>query len=216
MTRSIATNLKINLGAMVCACLALTTALAVSVNLNVDENFPPGPTPHVLGNVNPPEPGGADNDAAYINGMIGLPLGGSTTVGGNTVYRSGNFFGSLPIAITAGDMSGDTSSLVLPTGFEYLVGEYDSGGLEVWAIGSISAGSTIDIQESAFGSNNDDFDLSEWWLFNSQTNGEIPDGGSTAMLFGCGFLGICLIRSYLSRHGRARTGHAAEDETHRR
>jgi hypothetical protein len=44
-------NFKIGLGAMACACLALASARATTIDLMVDPNFPPGTTPYVLGNV---------------------------------------------------------------------------------------------------------------------------------------------------------------------
>jgi hypothetical protein len=205
ITKSITTSLNINLGiACGCACLALTSARAVPIVLTVDPNFPPGTTPYVLGNVNPPEPASPADDVKYINAIIPLALGGSTTVavpGGkfDTVYRSENSFGSLPTATTVGDMSGDTTDISLTTGFEYLVGKYDgpNGGLEVWDIASIAAGSTIDIPEDAFGRDDDQYGLSGWWLFTPST-GEVPDGGSTAMLLGLGFLGLGLLGRYFS------------------
>ena len=206
MTSSITTSLKINLGVMVFVCLALglTNVRAVTISLMVDPNFPPGTTPYVLGNVNPPEPASPADDVKYINAIIPLPLGGSTSVsvpGGkfDTVYRSHNSFSPLPTATTVGDMLGDTTMISLTTGFEYLAGKYDgpNGGLEVWDIASIAAGGTIDIPEDAFGHNNDQYGLSGWVLFNPQSQ-TVPDGGSTALLLGVGFLAFGLVPRRLS------------------
>lgn len=201
MTRSL---MKINLGVMACVCIAVTSAKAVPITLKVDPGFPPGTTPFVLGDVNPPEPASAADDVNYINGLIALSLGGSATVGGDTVYRSENSFGSLSTATTLGDKSGDTTSISLTTGFEYLVAKYGGpkGGLEIWDIAAIGAGSTIDIPDDAFGRRHDQYDLSGWWLFDGQSTREVPDGGSTALLLGFGLLGLGLMPRFLSREAK--------------
>jgi hypothetical protein len=150
-----------------------------------------------LGIVYPAQPTGAAADVSYINGIIGLSLGGESTVSGNLVWRSDNAFSSLPKATTIGDASG-TSAALLDTGFTYLAANYGSGingGLEIWDIASILGGSTIDLSLTADGLN-----LSGWVLFNpsSNSNQSVPDGGPTALLLGIGLLGVCLTCRYLS------------------
>lgn len=196
---------------MACGCLAFTCAQAVPITLKVDPGFPPGTTPYVLGDVNPPEPASAADDVEYINGLITLSLGGSATVGGDTVYRSENSFGSLPIATTLGDKSGDKTSIMLTTGFEYLAAKYDgpNGGLEIWDIAAIGAGSTIDIPDDAFGKHDDKYGLSGWWLFNGQSTREVPDGGSTVLLLGFGLLGLGLMPRFLSQREPCEAKNAA-------
>lgn len=89
MTRSMTTSLiKINLGAMAIACLALTSARAVPIHPTEDPNSSPGTTPYVWGNGNHQDPANPPDDGNYVNRQIGLSLGGSTT------YRSEYFFGS--------------------------------------------------------------------------------------------------------------------------
>lgn len=183
--------------------MALTSAHALP--LSVDPNFPPGTTPYVLGNVNPPEPADPVHYADYINAMIGLSLGGSTTVsvpgGSDTVYRSGNAFSDLTTATTLGDVlsSVNPSTSILDTGFEYLVGKYDgpNGGLEVWDIASIAAGTTITIPENAYGAGNGQYGLSGWVLMDS-TSQNVPDGGATALLLGIGLSALFLVQRYMA------------------
>src|ERR1700677_518283 len=134
------TNFKTVLLTMAGVSLALTSARALTIDLSTDET-----SPDVLGLVYPAHPSGAAADVSYINAITGLALGGETTLNGNVVWRSDNSFSSLPTATTAGAVSGTASSL-LDSGFTYLAVSYGSGangGLGVWDIGSITAGSTI-------------------------------------------------------------------------
>ena len=172
--------------------LALTSARALTIDLSTDET-----SPDVLGLVYPAQPSGAAADVSYINAITGLALGGETTLNGNVVWRSDNSFSSLPTATTAGAVSGTASSL-LDSGFTYLAVSYGSGangGLGVWDIASITAGSTIDIPLTA-----DDLTLTGWTLIAPQSspNRSVPDGGSTALLLGIGLLGGSLTHRYLS------------------
>jgi hypothetical protein len=187
---------KIGLGAMACMGLALTSARALPIDLSVN----PGTTPYVLGDVNPPKGASAADDIKYINGLIGLSLGGSAVVDGDTVFRSDNSFGSLTTATKAGDASGTQTSITLATGYEYLVAKYGgpNGGMVVWDIASIAAGDTLDIPTDAYGANNDKYSLSGWRLFDALPSQGVPDGGLTAMLLGIGLLGLALMRRYLS------------------
>jgi hypothetical protein len=184
------TNSKIVLVTMAGVCLALTSARALPINLSTTSS-------DVLGIVYPAQPSGAAADVSYINGLIGLTLGGETTISGNLVWRSDNAFSSLPKATTVGDASGTAASL-LDTGFTYLAANYGSGsdgGMIIWDIASITGGSTIDLSLTA-----DDLGLSGWVLFDpsSSSNQSVPDGGPTALLLGIGLLGGGLARRYLS------------------
>jgi hypothetical protein len=202
--RIMKTTLKIALAA--CACLGLTIAQATTIDLTVDPSFPPGTTPYVLGNVNPPEPADPAHYVNYINEMITLGLGKSATVavpgGSDTVYRSDNAFSGLTTATQVRDVlssGGNPPTSILDTGFEYLVGKYDgpNGGLEVWDIAGIAAGDTIDIPLDAYGKGNDQYGLSGWVLMDATGSGHVPDGGSTAMLLGAVFSGLLLVRRYM-------------------
>jgi hypothetical protein len=177
--------------AMMCGCFAFAAAAnATIITLQVDPNLPPGTTTAVLGAVNPGTPANAASVVTYINGIIPLALGGSATVGSDTVYRSGNSLAalgaaSLPTAtLTGSGNEGSSDSFTISSGFTYLTGKYDgpNGGTEVWYIGNIAAGTTIDIPSNAFGKNNDQYGLSTVYLFNP--TGSVPDSGSTWVLLG--------------------------------
>lgn len=209
------TNMKISLGAMACACLVLTSVHATPIDLTVDPTFPPGTTAYVLGAVDPAVPASDAAAANYINAILGLSLGGSGQVSGSGghvdyIYRSENVFGSLPTATTAGDVlsSGSPStSISLTTGYTYLVAKYaggngGGGGMEVWDIASIAAGSTIDVPLDAFGAGNNQYGLSGWVLFNSTGSQNVPDGDWTALLLGFALFGIAAARWYQSIQGR--------------
>jgi hypothetical protein len=190
------TKLKIGLGTMACACLAVTSAYAVPITLS-------GTSPNVLGDVNLPGPHSAVDDIDYINTVLGLSLGGSATVsvpgGSDTVYRSENALGSLTAATQAGNISGTSASITLTSGFEYLIARYPNGGLEIWDISSIAPGSTIDIPKGAFGKADDQYSLSGWFLFDPQSGKAVPDGGSAACLLGLGLFGLASMHRFLSR-----------------
>jgi hypothetical protein len=202
--RNMKISVKICLGALACACLVLS-ARATTIDLSVDPNFPPGSTPYVLGNVNPPEPADPTDYANYINAMIPLALGGQVSVpvsgGSDNVYRSENAFSGLTTATIIGDVlsTGNPTTSILDTGFEYLVGKYDgpNGGLEVWDIAGIAAGTTIDIPENAYGAGNGQYGLSGWVLMNGTGSQNVPDGGSTALLLGFAISGLFFARRYM-------------------
>ncbi|HEV2318668.1 MAG TPA: hypothetical protein VGV18_02895 [Verrucomicrobiae bacterium] len=201
-------DFKIVFAVMAGVCLALTSARATTIDLTVDPNFPPGTTPYVLGNVNPPEPASDADDVNYINAMIGLTPGGSATIavsgGSDIVYRSGNAFSGLTTATTLKDKSGTSTSIPLTSGYEYLAGKYDgpNGGLEIWDIASITAGDTIDIPQNAYGSGNDKYGLSGWWLFNQQGQ-SVPDGCPTWWLLAIGLFGLDLMGRYMAAQPKA-------------
>jgi hypothetical protein len=144
----------------------------------------------------------------YINAMIGLSLGGSTTVavsgGSDTVYRSGNAFSGLTTATTLNDKSGTSTSILLTSGYEYLAGKYDgpNGGLEIWDIESIAAGDTIDIPQNAYGNANDQYGLSGWWLIDQQGQ-PAPDGCATCLLLGIGLFGLGVMGRYMAVQPKA-------------
>jgi hypothetical protein len=189
---------KISLAAMACACLALTNARAVPITLKVDPNVA-GTTAYVLGSVNPPKSTSAANEVIYLDALIELSLGGSTTVGSDTIYRSDNSFGSLSQATKVGDLSGDSTSIALGSSYQYLVAKYGGakGGLEIWDIASIASGTTIDIPADAYGAGDDQYGLSGYWLFDPKAK-PVPDGGSSVLLLGFGLLCLALMRWYLS------------------
>ena len=66
-------------------------------------------------------------------------------------------------------------------------------------IGSIAAGNTIVIPLDAFSTTPGQYALSGWVMYDATSgSNNVPDGGSTAMLLGFGFLGLALVRHYTS------------------
>jgi hypothetical protein len=106
-------------------------------------------SPLVVGTITPGAPANPTDVATYINFMIGLPLGGSSTCcsGPQSVTRSTNTFGSLPIASDAGSVSGTSTTIDLSTlgGFTYLFAKYDGQNDEslVWDIAGETGTITI-------------------------------------------------------------------------
>jgi hypothetical protein len=183
-------------------CLAAVAARANTITLAVDPNVTdPGSVPFVLGDVNPPEPADPADVVQEINVLRTLALGGSQLSNfgavGETEYRSHNAFGSLPLATLNGSVGGSSTTFT-DTGFAYLAAKYDgpNGGLEIWDIAGIAAGTTITIPQNAFGAGNNQYGLSGWTLFNSTS---VPDAGSTAALLGFALVGGELLRRRMQR-----------------
>jgi len=109
----------------------------------------------------------------------------SPVLPGTMAYESGGVSSSP-------DASGEATSIVPPTGFEYAAGQYDGGdgGLGTWDTASVGIGDT----DSRFGRHNDQNDNWQWRDRHCQS---VPDGGSAAWLFGLGFLGLGLVGRYL-------------------
>lgn len=141
-------------------------------------------------------PSGDAARTTYVNTMIGLPLGGSTTVTigthTNTVTRSNNDFGPLPTAVFA--LNGTSTTINLGTGlYSYLFAKYDgpNAGSEVWFVGNLSGIITI----PAVGLAGQNYGLSGWTLFGPGSGGHVPDGGATAALLGLGLAGLAGLRA---------------------
>jgi hypothetical protein len=126
-------------------------------------------------------------------------------------YRSATSFGTLPDAVqtgaahagSIGDMttSGTGILITLNDTYMYLVGSYDGphGGTEVWYIGDIAAGTTIEIPRNAEPVGNprnliesSRYQITTWTAFNP-----VPDGGATAVLLGLAMLGLGFARRRL-------------------
>lgn len=87
--------------------------------------------------------------------------------------------------------------------------EGPNGGMEGWDFGDHNDGYD---QYGGWQFNNNGYDGSGGWQYNShypQRCEGVPDGGSTAMLLGAGFLGLSFMRRYLSLHKRPGAGNAA-------
>jgi hypothetical protein len=196
---------RISLAMVIGAGLLTVNAWAIpTLTLTVDPNLPPGTTAHVLGAINPDHPADAADETTAINGILGLALGGSGTLGGNTIYRSHNNFGALPTAVFSGTgTSGNTTSF-LDTGFTYLAVKYDgpNGAAEVWYIGDIAAGTMLTVPGNAFGSDNNTYGISGYNFFNGTTTNpppSVPDGGSTVALLGLALAGGEVLRRKMQK-----------------
>jgi len=146
-------------------------------------------------------PTGDDNITAYVNAMIGLGLGGQTTVDNNLITRSMNDFGPLPGPAvlllrvdTPNPPPGDTSIDLGAGGlYSYLFAKYDgpNQGSEVWYVGNLSGIITIPNFWNQYG-------LSGYALFGPGGQG-VPDGGTTVMLLGAALGTLGMARRFLKR-----------------
>jgi len=191
-------------------CLALTSARAVTVTLNV------GLTGNnILGDTIPGADygnygGQAGGEQYMINTMIPMGLSSTFTDGNGIVFnRSANTFSPLPLASLTGSVNASAGGInfngtyalidLVGTGYRYLVAKYDgpNGGAEVWDIAGIAAGTTIQVPEFAFGSNPDQYQMTGWGLFNPSTNPPppgLPDGGTTALMLSTALAGLGVLK----------------------
>jgi len=177
------------LSAAVCAVM-----LAFTNNANADATLGFFPDTHVVGTISPGAPADPADVATYINFMIALAPGGSGSFGGQTITRSTNTFGSLPLATSVGAVSGQGTTVNLTDlgTFTYLFAKYDgqNDNSQVWNISGLTGIITI----PAFGPLG--YGLSGWILFN-QTAPGVPDGGTTVMLLGTALGALGMARRYL-------------------
>lgn len=178
-----------------------------TLTLTVDPNLPPGSTAHVLGAINPDNPADPADEVTAINAILGLSLGGTGTSGANTVYRSQNDFGTLPLADVTQTSGTGTKTSFMDDGWEYLAVKYDgpNGASEVYYLGDVLAGTMIYIPANAFGNNNSQYGLSGWNFFNDLTTStnppppSVPDGGSTVALLGVALAGAGALRRKMQK-----------------
>ncbi len=138
-----------------------------------------------IGSVDPSTPANEASEVAYINKLIGMGLNATTSFNGNELVRSGNSFGTLPVATLLPDWDKDEtnpSNVIDITGWTYLYGKYGNGnaaiGAYVWFVGDL----TGEVQVPADR-------LSHWSVYNG-TSTSVPDGGTTVMLLGAALLGL--------------------------
>ena len=168
--------------------------LAFSHNANADATLGFFPDTHVVGTISPAAPADPTDVASYINNMITLLPGTSDTFSGQTITRSTNLFGSLPMASAVGTQSGTGTTINLNGlgTFTYLFAKYDgqNDNSVVWNITGLTGTLTI----PAFGPGG--YGLSGWILFN-QTGPAVPDGGTTVMLLGAALGALGMARRFL-------------------
>lgn len=146
---------------------------------------------HELGTSNPGTAGDADR-TAIVNHMIGMGLNTTDAFLGESVHRSGNSFSPLPTAVIGPQGNTTTINLGAVGTYTYLWAKYDGPnyGAEVWYVGDL--GGIITIPLYAVGNQ---YALSGWTLFGP--SGQVPDGGTTAMLLGAALGALGIARRFL-------------------
>ena len=197
------------------ACLAVTSAHAITLDVGLTDPYAIGDVildvDHGFG------ARGGPTDMTMINLLTGMALNSSAvdTLGGNTYLfnRSGNLNQPISSGATAGggvtaSGSGITfddnhAQITLDgTGYGYLVAKYGgaNGGMEVWNISSLGAGTTLKVPEFAFGQTGGKYGLSSWGLYLPTTPpSSVEDGGTTLLLFGVALSGLGLLRRMLAK-----------------
>lgn len=205
--------------------VGIAAAMAVSANANTILNVGVGATDAlgvlIYGNIGGAG-GQAADEAADVNDILALGLGGHTGTPGSTyVARSSVNYGTLLPAVTTGaslNPSSMTSSgneiyiTIGNTGFAYLTARWDgpNGGAEVWDISGI-VNTTIEIPEFAQpnssntdlvnGAYNGQYQITSYTLTNPGSNPPpvlTPDAASTMALLGGAVAGLGLLRKKLA------------------
>jgi hypothetical protein len=164
--------------------------------------------------------GQVTRDAAAVNLVLDLPLGGYSGPTDPSYFRSTNDFGSLSDAVTAGAqvsggsliVSGNLASLTLSQSYQYLIVTYDgpNGGGIVWYTGGIASGTNLEFARYAYptgtGANQHmventtttQYGITHWTLLNPTTSPtSVPDGGSTLLLLGSALIVIAALQRRL-------------------
>jgi hypothetical protein len=179
--------------ALLCTAVC-ATMLAFSHNTSADTILGFFPDTHVVGTITPGAPADPTDVAGYINFMIALAPGGAGVFNGQIITRSTNLFGSLPAASAVGAVSGTGTTIDLNAicgTFTYLFAKYDGQNdvSQVWNISGLTGVITIPA-DGPLGHG-----LSGWILFGP--NGQVPDGGTTAMLLGAALGALGIARRFL-------------------
>jgi len=184
-------------------CTAVCAAmLAFNSNARADATLTTNTTdPQALGDILPGIPTGDADITQYVNAMINLSPGGSTTVTINGQTNAVNRFalnsgvpsGTLPGAVLS-TRGGATDAINLGTTagvYLYLFAKYDgpNQGSFVWYVGNLVGAITIPSTWGGYG-------LSGWALFTGP-GGPVPDGGTTVMLLGAALGALGMARRYL-------------------
>lgn len=198
--------------AVAIACFAVSGARGVTLNVGLSDSLAIGDV------INGIQAGGQEaRDVIMVNNLLTVALNtqSSALAGdvGDLYQRSGNVFSPLPAATATGAISAngvgsipDNSvallDITLTSSFRYLVAAYDgpNGGVEVWDIAGIAAGSTISIPRYAepIGVNgqlqqSSRYLMTGWSLLNPGGN-SLPDGGTTALLLGTALAGLGVLK----------------------
>lgn len=167
-------------GIAISACLGVMSSASAALILNTSST-------QYMGYYVPPEPASEAEEAGYINILKALAPNTSIDdgAGGNRdFFRSGNTlcWSTCPDATATGALKDDTNpsnTIDLGSGWTYLIGKYDgpNGGSRVWYVDGLSG--EVEIPTNSFGTNDSQYGLSHWTLFNpGDGNGGGPGNGN--------------------------------------
>ena len=131
--------------------------------------------------------------STYLDGVIGLALGGSGTADGNSIFRSNNNFGTLtPDASGASgkytDFGSGTTSIDV-TGLMYVSAHFGNNGQQFWYVGNLTGTVTLPASYVGLGDNGGGISGVLGYKATPPTTftpslTSAPDGGSTGLLLG--------------------------------
>jgi len=205
-------KLKNTILAAIVAVGFAVNASAIPINLAVNDSY-------YLGAINDGNPPGS-NELPWVNQLKGMAINTSVASipAGETLYRSGNNFGTLNSATLGVKTDNPAKGNYVVAGTSlYLLGKYgnftifpattppSSGQIShVWYIGAISVGTELRLPgfSGANPTNNDP--LSHDTIFNGTRPGDtenprVPEGGAGVMLLGVALLSLGAFRRLLRR-----------------
>ncbi len=150
--------------------------------------------PQYVGMVNPGTPADPSSEVGYVTQLIAMNPGAMTSVGGNSFTRSSNTFSSLPTPTIVGSTKYDTS---LPTSLDvtnwsYLILKYDGQNDGTYVFYVAGMNTTVNIPLTG----PEGKGLSQILLLNPGTG--VPDGGTTVLLLGIGFMILAFAKRSIS------------------
>jgi hypothetical protein len=98
---------------------------------------------HELGFIWPGAATGNQNNATYVNYLVGMALGSFDIANGQIYFRSNKTFNQLPGAVAALNGTGTTINLGAGCVYTYLFASYAGLGAEVWYVGDLHGIITI-------------------------------------------------------------------------
>lgn len=167
--------------------LSATNADAITVTLEVGDAY-------YVGSVIPGIPPSEEDQAGYINQLVNMGPGQTTTIGDNDYSTEGGIDCSLcPVATDEGSSKVEDGSFsnILVNGWTYVIAKYDQedGGSFVWYLGDLDTTDFFTLPETIGG-----HDISHYTLFKSGQPQTLPDGGATLGLLGLAMLGLGYLR----------------------
>ena len=139
--------------------------------------------PRYLGEIDPATPSDGTSQANYINQLLSMALGSSTTVDGNFFDRSANACAACPMALVLGSVTDIEPDVPvdLGSGYEYIYAKY-GGEAHVWYAGGLTGTDHTIPDEDPGGQA-----LSHYALYNP--GGQVPEP-TTLSLLGSGLAAL--------------------------